>query len=79
MTEILELLGAQVEDSALIGGFGGRKVKRVADTEIQIQTRRDLPVVLQKPFLKPSARLQDMLLQVDGKLLNLTEEEAGER
>src|SRR5262249_23165682 len=77
--QVLQLLRIQIEHCSLVVRFRGRKVQRVANAQIQIETRSHFPIVLNKPFLKPSARLQDFLLDVDRKLLHLAQQKTCKR
>ena len=79
LPKVVELLRLQIEDGALVVRFRGRKIQGVTKAEIHGDAAGGFPIVLHEPLLKPGARLKNFLLNVDGELLYLAQQEASER
>src|SRR4029077_21223818 len=64
-------LCVQVEDGSLIILLRGRKVKRIAAPDVQREPSRNSPVIADEELGNMGARLNDLLLNIDGECVPL--------
>ena len=69
----------QIEDRALVVPFRRRKVERVAGSDVQRQTRGNLPIVAHEEFGEIRARLNHVFLDVDGEGVDLPQQQRCQR
>ena len=72
-TEIVELLGGEVEDGALVCLFDGGEVEGVAGAEVEGETVGDLPVILEEVLLDLVAGADLAGLEIDLEGIDLAE------
>src|SRR5262249_14554755 len=77
-TEIIELLRLQIENSPLIIHFRRREVERVAQTCIDGEPLRRLPIILNKILLNMCSWSYGLLLQIYGEGLHLPKKKTRE-
>ena len=73
------MLGAEIEDGALVAGFRRREVERPAHPDVDREGARQFPVVLCKIFFDLVAGPHFALLQIDLEVVHLAKQEAGNR
>src|SRR5262245_6182784 len=76
LPKVLELLRLKIEDRPLVVGLRRREVQRVAQPGVDGEARRHLEIVLREEFEDTGARVNDVLLQVDREVADLTEQVA---
>src|SRR6266550_2393301 len=79
LAQVVQLLSFYIENGSLVVRVRGWEIQGPAHAAIDGKTRGHFPVVLNKVLLTVGAGTNDLLLPVDGKLLNLTEKETGQR
>ena len=79
LARVLELLGFQIEDRDLIVFLSRRKVQGVANSGIHREALRQPPVILDEVLLPVCAVADLLVLQIDRKLLDLTQKKTGQR
>src|SRR5581483_582208 len=78
LAQIVQFLRSKIKHGALIVRFRGGKVQRVAQTGVKREAWRCFPVVLHEVFLNVRARADDLALQINGELLHLSQQKAGQ-
>ena len=76
--EVIELLGGEVEDGALVGLFGGGEVEGLTGAEVEGEAAGDAPIILNEVLLDLVAGADLAGLEVDLEGVDLAEEEAGD-
>ena len=78
LSRVLELLGGEVEHRALVVGLGGGEVEGVAQAGVHREARRGTPVVLNERLEHGGALAELGVLEIDGEILDLPQQEAGQ-